>query len=187
MPETPEPPIVGSIVRLLDVTPGDVPLLERLHATQPGGFNDLGQERRSLPPEAWVEGRLRGEARGELFVERRSDGAVVGTISYHRVSYGPNPQSAAWMIGIDLVPEGRGQGLGTEAQRLLADWLFATTPANRVEASTDVENLAEARSLEKAGFRREGVNRGAQFRAGTYHDLVLYARLRSDRSERPAR
>jgi RimJ/RimL family protein N-acetyltransferase len=84
------------------------------------------------------------------------------------------------MIGIDLVPEGRGQGLGTEAQRLLADWLFDTTEANRVEASTDVENLAEARALEKAGFRLEGVTRGAQFRAGAYHDLVLYARLRSD-------
>ena len=176
MAETPR----GTLVRLVDVTPADVQLLDRLHATQPGGFNDLGQERKPPPPEAWVDGRLRGENRGEFFVERRVDGAIVGTISYHRVSYGPSPQSAAWMLGIDLIPEGRGQGLGTEAQRLLADWLFATTQANRVEASTDVENVAEARSLEKAGFTREGVNRGAQFRAGAYHDLVLYARLRSD-------
>ena len=84
------------------------------------------------------------------------------------------------MIGIDLQPEGRGQGLGTEAQRILAEWLFETTPVNRVEASTDVENLAEARSLEKAGFRREGIKRGAQFRAGAYHDLVMYSRLRND-------
>jgi len=178
MPETPS----GALVRLRDVTPADVPLLERLHATQAGGFNDLGQDRTPPPPEAWVDGHLRGETRGELLVERVTDGRVVGTISYHRVSYGPNPMSAAWMIGIDLVPEGRGQGLGTEAQRLLADWLFETTGVNRVEASTDIENLAEARSLEKAGFTREGVNRGAQFRAGAYHDLVLYSRLRSDPS-----
>jgi RimJ/RimL family protein N-acetyltransferase len=176
MPETP----IGRLVRLLDVTPADVDLLVRLHATQAGGFNDLGQDRRRLPPEAFVDGRLRGENRGELLVERRADGRIVGTISYHRVSYGPNPRSGAWMLGIDLIPEGRGQGLGTEAQRLLADWLFETTDANRVEASTDVDNVAEARSLEKAGFTREGVNRGAQFRAGGYHDLVLFARLRSD-------
>lgn len=175
----PEPPM-GPLVRLIDVAPGDVDLLDRLHATQVSGFNDLGQDRKRLPPDAWVEGRLRGENRGELFVERRADRKIVGTISYHRVSYGPNPKSAAWMIGIDLIPEGRGQGLGSEAQRLLADWLFETTETNRVEASTDVENVAEARALEKAGFRREGVNRGAQFRAGAYHDLVLYARLRSD-------
>jgi len=176
MPETPE----GTLVRLVDVTESDLPLRDRLRTTQVGGFNDMGQDRRMLPPDAWLDGRLRGEERGELFVQRRSDGAIVGTISYHRVSYGPNPESRAWMIGIDLVPDGRGQGLGTEAQRLLADWLFETTPANRVEASTDVDNLAEARSLEKAGFTRESVARGAQFRAGAYHDLVLFARLRSD-------
>ena len=174
-----EPP-VGTLVRLLDVTPADASLLERLHANQAGGFNDLGQDRSAPPPEAWVDGGLRGERRGELFIERRADGLIVGTISYHRVSYGPNERSGAWMIGIDLLPVGRGQGLGTEAQRLLADWLFATTPVNRVEASTDVDNLAEARALEKAGFTREGINRGAQFRAGAYHDLVMFSRLRDD-------
>jgi RimJ/RimL family protein N-acetyltransferase len=176
MPETP----TGRLVRLVDVTPADADLLDRLHATQAGGFNDLGQDRKRLPPEAWVEGRLRGDSRGELFVERRADRKIVGTISWHRVSYGPNPRSQSWMIGIDLAPEGRGQGLGTEAQRLLTDWLFETTEANRVEASTDVDNIAEARALEKAGFRREGVNRGAQYRAGAYHDLVVFSKLRSD-------
>jgi RimJ/RimL family protein N-acetyltransferase len=84
------------------------------------------------------------------------------------------------MIGIDLLPDARGQGLGTEAQRILADWLFETTPVNRVEASTDVENVAEARALEKAGFTREGIHRGAQFRAGGYHDLLMFSRLRGD-------
>jgi RimJ/RimL family protein N-acetyltransferase len=34
--------------------------------------------------------------------------------------------------------------------------------------------------LEKAGFARDGVIRGSQFRAGAYHDLVIYSRLRSD-------
>ncbi len=79
------------------------------------------------------------------------------------------------------VPRHAGQGLGTEAQRLLAEFLFATYDLNRVEASTDVENLPEQRSLEKAGFVREGIQRGAQFRAGAYHDLVTYSRLRDDR------
>ncbi len=79
-----------------------------------------------------------------------------------------------------MAPEARGRSYGSEAQRLLADWLFATTSANRVEAATDIDNVAEQRSLEKAGYQREGVLRGAQFRAGGYHDLVFYARLRSD-------
>jgi RimJ/RimL family protein N-acetyltransferase len=170
----------GPTVRLLDITPADEALLDSLHATQVGGFNDLGQTRQGIPPDRWVDGRLRSEQRGEFFIERRSDRRIVGTVGYHRVSYGPNPESGAFMLGIDLIPEGRGQGLGTEAQRILAAWLFENTITNRVEASTDVENLAEARSLEKAGFTREGINRKAQFRAGAYHDLVLYSKLRSD-------
>ena len=52
---------------------------------------------------------------------------------------------------------------------------------NRVEAQTDVDNIAEQRSLEKAGFVREGTARGSQFRAGAYHDLVTYSILRDDR------
>ena len=66
------------------------------------------------------------------------------------------------------------------AQRLLAEHLLATTPSHRVEASTDVENVAEQRALERAGFVREGILRGAQFRDGTWHDLVLFSLLRSD-------
>ena len=77
-------------------------------------------------------------------------------------------------------PEARGHGFGTEAQRQLTDWLFANTTVNRVEAQTDVANVAEQRSLAKAGFRREGIARGSQFRAGGYHDLVTYSRLRDD-------
>ena len=43
---------------------------------------------------------------------------------------------------------------------------------------TDIENEAEQRSLEKAGFAREGVLRGSQYRAGGWHDLVVFARIR---------
>ena len=57
--------------------------------------------------------------------------------------------------------------------------MFATTAANRVEASTDVDNVAEQHALEKAGFVREGVQHGAQWRAGAWHDLVTYAITRA--------
>lgn len=66
------------------------------------------------------------------------------------------------------------------AQRLLADYLFATTTANRLEAGTDVENIGEQRALEKAGFIREGIRRGSLFRDGRWRDMVIYGRLRDD-------
>ncbi|MDP9309486.1 MAG: GNAT family N-acetyltransferase, partial [Chloroflexota bacterium] len=34
--------------------------------------------------------------------------------------------------------------------------------------------------LEKAGFTREGIARKAQWRAGQYHDLVTYSKLRGE-------
>jgi RimJ/RimL family protein N-acetyltransferase len=107
-------------------------------------------------------------------------GTPIGSVSWHGVHYGPNRRSTAWNIGITIVPEHRGMGHGTAAQRMLAEHLFATTDANRVEATTDIGNVAEQRALARAGFQREGIARGAQFRAGAWHDMVLYGRLRGD-------
>jgi RimJ/RimL family protein N-acetyltransferase len=168
-------------IRLRDATLDDLDLLERWETPENRGvFNDFDLPSRSSLREPLAKGPLRSERNGLLIVERLADGRPVGTVSWHAVWYGPTPGSRAWNVGIALIPEARGQGLGPEAQRRLADEVFATTEANRVEASTDIENVAEQRALEKAGFVREGIQRGAQHRAGTYHDLVTYARLRDD-------
>ena len=170
-------------VRLRDVTLADADMLDEWN-TDPadiGGFNDFGIPHEPTPREPLLVGPLRNDRNGVLIIERIEDGTPIGSVGWHRVTYGANPESAAWNFGIELRPRFRGQGYGSEAQRLLATWLFEHTDANRVEASTDVENIAEQRSLEKAGFRREGIARGAQFRAGRHRDLITYARLRDDR------
>jgi RimJ/RimL family protein N-acetyltransferase len=50
----------------------------------------------------------------------------------------------------------------------------------RIEAHTDVENFAEQRALEKAGFTREGVLRSVVFRDGRWRDALSYSVLRDD-------
>ena len=97
-----------------------------------------------------------------------------------QVLHGPNPGSIALDIGISIRPEFRGIGHGSRAQRMVTEYLFRTFPVHRVQASTDVTNIAEQKSLERAGFIREGLIRGAQWRAGAWHDLISYARLRDD-------
>jgi RimJ/RimL family protein N-acetyltransferase len=89
-----------------------------------------------------------------------------------------------WEIGILLAPEHRGRGVGTAAQRLLAAYLFETTLVHRLSANTESANIAEQRSLEKCGFRREGLLRRAGFRAGRWRDVAVYALLR-DEGEAP--
>jgi RimJ/RimL family protein N-acetyltransferase len=169
-------------VRLRDITLEDADMVDAWSLVErgDGGFNDFGLEPDRVDREALRRGPYRNERNGMLIIERIADGVPIGTVGWHRVSYGPNAESAAWNFGIDVIPEARGKGHGSEAQRLLADYLFETTDAHRVEASTDVDNIAEQRSLEKAGFTREGIARGAQLRAGSRRDLVTYARLRDD-------
>ena len=170
-------------VRLRDVTLADADLFDAWDADPAaiGEFNDFGIAREPTDRAALAKGPLRNDRNGHLIVERISDGTPIGSVGWHKVGYGPNRESDGWNIGIALVPEVRGQGYGTEAQAQLADYLFANTTVNRVEAQTDADNVAEQRALEKAGFRREGVARGSQFRAGAYHDLVTFSMLRSDR------
>lgn len=108
------------------------------------------------------------------------DDRLLGSVSWHEVTYGPNRGSTALNIGISLRPAFRGAGHGSRAQRMLADYLFVSFPVHRVEASTDLANAAEQAALARAGFTRECVLRGAQWRAGEWHDLVQYARLRDD-------
>jgi RimJ/RimL family protein N-acetyltransferase len=165
-------------VRLREATRADAAVLELWQGPDyRGKFNEFG-----LPAQRMSallrEGGLIDEDRGTMIVETRDGSRPIGSVSWHAVRYGPNPESTAWNIGINLIPEARGQGLGGEAQRLFADWLFATTVANRVEAMTDVDNMPEQRALEKAGFVREGVARGSQYRAGAWHDLVVYSLVR---------
>jgi RimJ/RimL family protein N-acetyltransferase len=145
-------------------------------------FDDFGpRQRRDAPGPCDLSGN------GVLSVVTEG-GDVVGEVEWHwqKWRWGPNDGSSCPMFGIWLRPEHRGLGYGSAAQSRLVELIFAHTTAHRIEAHTDVENVGEHRALEKAGLRREGVTRGAQWRNGAYHDGVLYAVLREDLHQPPA-
>jgi RimJ/RimL family protein N-acetyltransferase len=135
------------------------------------GWRDPRSERRQ-----WAESGLLGDDGGTLIVLHGSD--RVGSVSWRKVQTGPTAFN--WAIGIGLAPEFRGRGYGSEAQRLVARYLFAHTQVNRIEATTEITNVAEQRALEKAGFTREGILRGTTFRQGRWHDQVIYSVIRSE-------
>ena len=128
----------------------------------------------------WGDGP-RGEMPKDIdrLIVEGGDG-VAGIVSWHRVEYGATLASHAWNIGIGLVATARGRGIGPVVQRLLALWLLEVSDLFRIEASTDVANLAEQRALELAGFTREAILRSAQMRRDGRHDLVSYSLLRTD-------
>ncbi len=65
---------------------------------------------------------------------------------------------------------------------MLCDYLFSHSPAQRIQAGTHAENIAEQKSLVKAGFQVEGRIRAGEFRDGQWCDGYLYSRLRDDPS-----
>jgi len=149
----------------------------RMNAAEASEFDFHGFKTAHGKRAAFAENGLLAEDGGTLAVVDGGDEAV-GTVSWRRATTGT--VSFTWNIGISLRTSARGKGLGTAAQRALADYLFDYTRANRVEAHTETENIAEQRALEKAGFTREGVVRGAAFRAGRWRDMVAYSVLRTE-------
>lgn len=122
----------------------------------------------------WREDGLVGREQSWLAVT--ADDALAGWVTWL-----PDPRSTSAMeIGIALFPEHRGNGVGTDAQRQLVSYLFATSTVHRLQAGTEVGNVAEQRALEKVGFRREGVLRGVTFRSGQWRDGALYGITRDD-------
>jgi [ribosomal protein S5]-alanine N-acetyltransferase len=124
----------------------------------------------------WAEDGLIG-GDWSLLAIGLQNGSCAGVVNWRAVGETGNLE-----IGVCVFPEHRGQGIGTEAQRQLVGYLFATTPVHRLQAGTEVDNVAEQRALERVGFRREGVSRGLYFRDGRWRDSIMYGLLRDDTS-----
>jgi RimJ/RimL family protein N-acetyltransferase len=169
---------VVRVVTLRPVAGEDLPQLLQLLSDPDaaGEFQWFGHrtDRAREVERRWHEDGLFGAEQSWLAVT--ADDELAGWVTWL-----PVPRtSAAIEIGIALFPEHRGHGVGTDAQRQLVSYLFSTSIVHRLQAGTEVDNLAEQRSLEKIGFRREGVLRGVTFRAGQWRDSAVYGITRDD-------
>jgi RimJ/RimL family protein N-acetyltransferase len=172
---------VSDDVALRPVREDDLPMLEELtlDPKKTGefewfGWTDLRHWRRG-----WNENGLITADGGTLIVAHGEQ--RLGLVNWYRQFTVPGSSSSyCWEIGILLLPEARGCGYGGQAQRLLAHYLFAHTTAHRIWAWIEVDNIAEQRALEKAGFTREGITRGTWWRDGAWRDGVIYSLLRTD-------
>ncbi len=171
----------GEKINLRPVNRDDLEWLdEQVNQIEDGSnYNFFGLKRAGYLEPSFAEDGLLGFFSGSLMIVTFED-TLVGEVSYRQKQYGPNRGSMVYEIGINVASEFRGRGYGIESQKLLTDYLFSIYNIQRIEASTDITNIAEQRALEKAGFTREGVLRQAQWRMGAWHDLVLYSKLRGE-------
>jgi [ribosomal protein S5]-alanine N-acetyltransferase len=171
-------PMNSDLVHLRAFTEDDLPFLDRLDSDPDAlgefewpGFTDPRVRRKRWEEDGYIS------AESSAVAVRRADGTVVGMAVWKARG---RPAGVTYEIGIALMPEERGNGYGTAAQRLLVQYLFDHTTANRVEALTNDDNIAEQRALERLGFRKEGLMPGRSFRHGKYVGALVYGLLRSD-------
>ncbi|MFL5864844.1 MAG: GNAT family N-acetyltransferase [Solirubrobacteraceae bacterium] len=123
--------------------------------------------------EKWVDDNIeRGAKREpegvEFTIYDRADAAPVGTAGLFGIVHAHGRAEFGIAIG-----ERRGQGLGTEATRLVLDFAFHVLQLRNVLLEALDWNVAGQTAYERAGFRRIGIRRGAAMSRGRPTDLVL--------------
>jgi RimJ/RimL family protein N-acetyltransferase len=98
-------------------------------------------------------------------------GGVACSIDGHRAELGFLVSRPLW-----------GRGYGTEAARVVFDWIKSLPEVVRIQATTDADNVASVRVLEKLGMSREAVlhrwSRRPNLPGQPVRDALLYAWLR---------
>jgi ribosomal-protein-alanine N-acetyltransferase len=109
---------------------------------------------------------------------RRAKDEYIGDIGF----FDHAPEHSRAEVGFILARPYWRQGLMAEALAAVLDYGFEAMRLHRVEALVDPRNGRSLQTLERAGFRREGLLRDYEFERGEFIDLALLAHLRSERA-----
>lgn len=163
--------IWGERVGIRRLRPSDArPLLKM--ASRPEVARLLFEEVGNLPTPFWLSLGIWSQR-----LQNRPDfgivdptGALIGCVRLWRISR----INRNAMLTIFLGERSRwGKGLGSDALRLALRYGFDELSLERVELHVFGFNKRAIRSYEKVGFRTEGIRRGALYREGEFHDILV--------------
>jgi RimJ/RimL family protein N-acetyltransferase len=121
----------------------------------------------------WSEG-----AHATFSVLDATTGRLAGNISLWQIDL---ERSMSASVGYRVAPWARGRGVATTALLAVTGWAFGGVGVERISLPHTIGNDASCRVAEKAGYRLEGVLRGAWREPdGTRLDDHLHARLSTD-------
>jgi ribosomal-protein-serine acetyltransferase len=103
-------------------------------------------------------------------------GRVAGVIGTHRIDW----RNRRAELGYWLAEEFQGRGLMSDACRLAIAHLFDEMDLHRVEIRCAAGNTKSNAIPRRLGFKLEGTHRDAELVNGRYHDLQVYAMLKSE-------
>jgi aminoglycoside 6'-N-acetyltransferase len=107
-----------------------------------------------------------------------TDGEIVGAIQYHEEN---DPIYRHAGMDIYLSVSRHGEGLGTEALRVLARYLFEERGHHRLTIDPAADNAGAIRAYERVGFRRVGIMREYELGPdGVWRDGLLMDMLEDE-------
>jgi RimJ/RimL family protein N-acetyltransferase len=104
-----------------------------------------------------------------------STGALLGRAALKGIDLRDGTAGLAYW----MAPAARGRGLCTQAVIALCQWAF-DAGFHRLEIEHSTANPASCRVAAKAGFREEGIRRGAALHADGWHDMHFHGLLADD-------
>jgi len=172
----------GSTVTLRPFRLEEVDRLVDVRASAPpdDGVHHSGPpDRERLRERVASSGRWSEDGNVGLWLAIEAGGRLAGEIQARSPRGGLPP--GVFELGVELWEEGdRGQGLGSAAVAELTGYLFREEGAQRVQISTDVDNVPMRRVAERLGFGFEGVLRGFMPTADGPRDHTMYGMTRTD-------
>src|SRR5687767_4100317 len=106
-------------------------------------------------------------------IERKEDSRIIGTTTLFSLDSG----NARAEIGYILGSEYWGRGYMQEALTALVQFAFAELKLRRIEADVDPRNAPSVKSLDRLGFRKEGLLRERWNVAGEIQDTAFFGLL----------
>ncbi len=121
-----------------------------------------------------ADGLVPGKADLQLVAEL--DGTVVGSAGLHPVSAHIRRRHAM-ALGISVLPEAQGRGVGSALMAALCDYADNWAGALRLELTVYTDNAHAIGLYKKFGFEVEGTLRAYAMRDGQYADTFTMARF----------
>lgn len=165
----------GANFRLRPWRDEDLPVLTTLRNDVALQAQLLARARGSRPEQVreWLLSRS-GQADHMLFIiAEREDDQTQGFIQISDL----DPVNGHADLGICLLGQARGRGLGGQAIVLLANYLRDQWRLNKLSLRVRADNAAALRCYEKSGFERCGLLRQHVFIEGRWHDVILMERF----------
>lgn len=115
---------------------------------------------------------VRGADDDEVWLAIELDGRLIGLVGYYEQE---EPEYRSAGLDVTLHPDFIGRGLGAEALRTLARWLFDERGHHRLTIDPAANNPRAIRCYERVGFKPVGVMRRYErlLADGSFRDALL--------------